>query len=301
MKKINYILLGLCFLVACNDGDVSFQSMNFSQAEIQSCNGLYFKMNGKELLVADFNKGNFSEQLDINAPLNEEQSFQVTNTHPITYRVYSDNVKNNVLCAAIPPSKPVVTSEYISEPGATVLYKKNMRAVWSNGSAKITYFFDITFNHLTLTKADEKIKYETYAFGTYSFLTQSLPFSFTNPTIACDSFILFQNADAELHFYIPDDLIGLQSVGSSTYPLSSEHPMEYTRYSGTIVDQAPCDSKKNEILERWKATSGVLTVKIEASENQTSLKKTYQLSNAKFSKDGVSFIVDDVILKTEIL
>lgn len=300
MKKINYILLGLCSLVACNDGDVSFQSMNFSQAEIQSCNGLYFKINGKELLVADFNKGDFSEQLDINAPLNEEQSFQVSNAHPVTYRVYSDNVTNNVLCAAIPPSNPVVTSEYISEPGATVSYKKNMRVVWSNGSAKINYFFDITFHHLTLTKNEEKIKYETYPFGTYSFLNQNLPFSFTNPVVTCGSSTLFQNADADLHFYYPDDLVGLQSVGTHTYPLSSEHYMEYTRYSGTIVDQAPCESKTNEILEQWKATSGVLTVKVETSEDQTSLKKTYQLSNAKFSKDGVNFTVDEVVLKTEI-
>lgn len=299
MKKIKYIVLGIVALTACNDGDISVQSMNFSNSDIQNCNGLYFKINGKELLVADFNKGDFSDQLDINAPLNEEQSFQITSSHPIIYRVYSDKVTSNVICSAIPPSEPIVNSEYISIPGATVIYKKNMITSWANSSANIKYFFDINFNHLTLTKGEEQIKYENYSFGTYTFETRNMTFNFTNPVVNCDNSTLFQNVDAELSFNISEDLKSIQTVGVFNYALSQDNYMLYTKYSGNIVEQAPCESKTNDVLEEWKATDGTLIVEV-VNENN-SLKKTYKLKNTRFFKGEKSFLIDDVILKVEIL
>lgn len=300
MKKI-IVLLGLSLIyTSCSDGDIAVKSMNFNEASIQNCGSLFFKINQRELLIADFAKGSSSVQLDVNAPLGELQTFQTSSANPIYYRVYSDNVNAQFVCASIPPAQPVVVSEYVSEPGAIVQYTKRMHANFSAQGAAVNYFFDIQFVNLTLSNEEGKLKYENYFFGSYQYGNRNLSFVFNNPMAFCLNKIVFAGANAELVYESDNEVLPPTEAGTQQYALSESTPLIYSLYEGSIVSQESCDPKTNALQEQWVAHSGTLEVQAQTNNLNSNIQATYILKNATLTKQGVSFFVEELVLRTEI-
>lgn len=119
MKTFLYLSLLLLFL-ACDDGDLQIETIDFDNATIQNCNpvdvatlNVLFKLNTTEALIVEV------PAVAINNEVSEETSHSVsaTGSAKVTYRTFSDNVSNDYFCSEIPLTEPTVSDEIIAESG----------------------------------------------------------------------------------------------------------------------------------------------------------------------------------------
>lgn len=303
MKKILGCIAILSIATSCDDGDLVFDQLNFTQAEIKSCNSLFFKTNGTELLLVNLSDGTDGIVLDTEAPINQVQSLSTNNTNQIYYRTYSDNISEGIICSTIPPAHPIVTTEYISNSGALIQYVRGNNVGFTNNRATINYNFTITFSNLTLSNGTSEIKYETYPFGTLVYNTQILGFTFSNFS-NCTNQLISSDSDEELIFTTDTNFELPTTVGEHTYQLSQTQNLAYKLYDGNIVNQAPCDEKTNVIKEDWISTQGnyvILTTEVvnQVTQNVVALKHEFYLRNVTFTKNGLTFTVENLKIQEQ--
>lgn len=303
MKKFTFLLSSLLLLSSCDDGDLVFEELNFSAKEIQTCNSLYYKINGKELLIVNLANNNNGLILDENAPLNQVQNISTSDLNKIYYRTYSETVNQNTICSTIPPAQPVVVSEYVSNSGALIQYIRRSNVGYTNNKAIINYNYTINFKNVTLSNGTSEIKYEDYPFGTLIYKTNTLAFAFTNFT-NCDTQLISADSDEELIFTLDTAFTLPNSVGEQSYNLSSNQHLTYYLYDGNIVNQSACDAKTNAIKEQWTAVTGNYVIKTtelvnQVTQNVDALKHEFYLKNVTFTKDGLSFTIDELKIQEQ--
>ncbi|MGI9545956.1 MAG: hypothetical protein ACR2MM_01870 [Flavobacteriaceae bacterium] len=115
----SFLTLFLLFLIACNDGDLQIETIDFNSASIQFCESstdisstFFFKLNTAEALLLELQSGILK---------NEPSDGTIVSTVPgqsqITYRTFSDDVSSNYFCDQVPPVTPVVLEEILAEGG----------------------------------------------------------------------------------------------------------------------------------------------------------------------------------------
>lgn len=120
MKK--FLLYGfLTLLIACDDGDLQIETIDFDSVAIQSCDlvsaemgNLLFKLNPSEALILVLPNGALRNEDSMG-----QLDFEVSASGPVTisYRTFSDNVTQNYFCSDIPPTTPIVVDEIIGQGG----------------------------------------------------------------------------------------------------------------------------------------------------------------------------------------
>lgn len=113
--------------LACDDGDLQIETLDFDSANIQVCDdspieanmtNVLFKLNDIEALILE---------LPADALLNEVSATEiehlVSSTGPakITFRTFSDNVSIAYFCSEIPLIEPSVLEEVIAESGSVFI------------------------------------------------------------------------------------------------------------------------------------------------------------------------------------
>lgn len=305
MKKVALALASIGLFVSCDDGDLVFDSLNFTSSSIENCNSLYFKINNNELLLIDLTNPSNNEVsvLNPNAPLNQEQILTTNSVNTILYRTYSDKLNKNIICGNIPPANPVVVEEYVSNSGALIKYVRRNNVTFNNNKATVTYNYTINFQNLTLSNGTAEIKYEDYAFGTLVYDTNTLGFNFTNFQ-NCGSSIISYDSDEELIFNAENTISLPLVAGEINYNLSNSQFITYKLYQGNIVNQNPCDIKTNEIKEDWKAISGSYVIKTneivnQITQNVDALKHEFILRNVTFERNGISFTIPELKIQEQ--
>lgn len=125
MKKILSLLTLFVFIIACDDGDLAIETVDFdSITTVQSCNdvsptiaNVLFKINVAEALILEL------PALAIKNEVGTNVEFNVTASGPtkITYRIFSDNVTTAYFCNDIPLTEPIVINEIIAEAGTVLI------------------------------------------------------------------------------------------------------------------------------------------------------------------------------------
>lgn len=125
MKKILSLLILFAFIVACDDGDLAIETVDFdSITAVQSCDtvsptlaNVLFKINTAEALILEL------PALAIKNEVGTDVEFNVTasGTTKITYRIFSDNVTTAYFCDDIPLTEPTVLNEIIAEAGTVLI------------------------------------------------------------------------------------------------------------------------------------------------------------------------------------
>lgn len=157
MKKIIGVLLLLSFL-SCNDGDFDVPAFEFTET-IGDCGGvLYILSQDKtEALILTIDESRFDENVG-------EESYLLSGTIKLTYRIFSDGLGNDYFCNDIPPSEPDVLKELVAYEGSVVIVTNE--EVDSNGN--ITgYNYDISFSEIMFEDGNERIFFESFQFGNY--------------------------------------------------------------------------------------------------------------------------------------
>lgn len=150
----NTILLSLLILiVACDDGDLQIETLDFDTATIQNCDSVsaetanvLFKLNSSEALILELPSGAIVNEVS-------NKTYEITASGPAKsiYRTFSDNVTLEYFCSDIPVTEPTVIEEIIAQ-GGTVLINTTLNA------DEITFEHEIQLSSISfVTSNDSRI------------------------------------------------------------------------------------------------------------------------------------------------
>ncbi|WP_422860437.1 hypothetical protein ACOKFD_06150 [Flagellimonas sp. S174] len=125
MKKILFSLAGLASLIACSDGDLQIETIDFNSVSVQSCDSpvttsttLLFKVNESEALILELQTGVLDNGV-VGETITTESS--VSSQSSLIYRIFSDGITSSYFCDAIPPATPTVLEEIEAQDGLVII------------------------------------------------------------------------------------------------------------------------------------------------------------------------------------
>lgn len=125
MKKFLLSLACLVGFVACSDGDLQIETIDFNSVSAESCDSpvttattLLFKINDEEALILELQTGVLN-----NGVVGETVSTESTipSQSSLTYRIFSDGISSSYFCDDIPPATPVVVEEIEAQDGSVII------------------------------------------------------------------------------------------------------------------------------------------------------------------------------------
>ena len=164
MKKLIVLVASVFMLQACDDGDITLESFNFDTVNIQESpdNNLIFKINGDEMLLINIPESSFA---NVETPDGSPRIINVSTSNQIIYRIYSDNVSANNICATIPPATPVVKKEWNATGGTIEIITDALYA--SDGITITGYNHNIKFVNVNFSGSSNSFSFTEYNFGNY--------------------------------------------------------------------------------------------------------------------------------------
>jgi hypothetical protein len=208
MKKYASLLLFALLLNGCDDGDLTVDTIDFSDESIkaQTCdpltNNLIYKLKPQESLLLQLPDNKF-----INDP--SVYSYDIDNSsYRVVYRAYDGTVATANICGTIPPKTPNITEEWLATAGKieiTTTPKTDLTA--TDGSTKITgYNHTIVFRNITFAKpAGDQVEAE-YVFGTFETSYTPPNTTFTNPVQQCT------NASKQVYNYNASSALTIDNI-----------------------------------------------------------------------------------------
>ncbi|RZJ75171.1 MAG: hypothetical protein EOO45_06420 [Flavobacterium sp.] len=269
MKKI-FGLLALVLLMGCDDGDMTFNTFDFTNAAVQSCDvesNIIYKANGTEVLLLDLAPSNF-----INVVTGTEgRIVTIGGANSVVYRNYSGNVTTGptgTLCNAIPPASPTVREEWQGVDGGRI--KIVTSQVRSDQGVLTGYTHQITLMEVRFRKGDEEITISDNLFGSYS-TPLGYIFNFGQEIdgidqIAiedCNDLVYKKNNAEALILNLPASAYP-QTEGSTEITIEPGNFFLFFRvYTGSISNSVLCDPLPPitpVLKEGWLATEGKIKI-----------------------------------------
>ncbi|MGV8945715.1 MAG: hypothetical protein ACOH1N_04750 [Lutibacter sp.] len=156
MKKLLFLFLAFPFY-GCNDGDFDVPSFIFTE-KVNSCDNavLYItSTKSTEVLVITLPPTALGKTPKV-------ESFPVSTSVIVTYRIFDVGIGSNYFCQAIPPSEPKIIKELKAD-GGTI----NITTTEVLTNDVITgYSHEITISKLSFNDGKERIYFENFDFGT---------------------------------------------------------------------------------------------------------------------------------------
>jgi len=279
MKKFFGALICLFVLNGCDDGELTFDTFDFSEVQASNCqnNNLIYKVNGNEALVIQINSTSANDVFPFRNVLGTK-IIPVNSQNKIFYRTFSSDVSgSSYFCSTIPPVSPTVTSEYSTQdvsngtieitttltPGATTL-------------ANAGYNHTIIFRNITFANpGGGTIVYDELVFGSYRTPSQ-VEFGFTSlPVRICtgvdgkyfkliDSNVansnVSENLNKVLEINIPTSLLPTANTEVRRVFINQtpEVTAVYRIYSGDISTADYCAEAPSLVkYEEWNANTGI--------------------------------------------
>lgn len=308
MKRYLAIVIFCLFLSSCDDGDLVYESLNFSNAAINKCdqNELYFKTNANELLLVRLIAGTNDTILNDQRTLGREYLFDTSANTKIYYRSYNGTVTANTICDQVPPAFPQVDAEYTSIDGGQISVIRNMQITpvesttgTPSNQFDVAYNFSINFINMILTDGTSELKYERFNFGTYQARNSSSRIEFNfNQISRCGSGLYFSNTTNKLlHISLFEAIPN--APGSYTFTLNEDNYVSYRSRRTTFPENFDyCEtSDPAQFSENWVSNTG--TIRLDISETGEGLLiGEFFLPQATFAKAERTFDVTELRLGT---
>lgn len=111
MKKLLNVLFLMPFL-ACSDGDLQVEALDFENSSISFCGSavteetsILFKISGREAIILELDGGLIQSVADTTITRSLGSGTR------LVYRLFSEDVNSDYFCDAIPPADPLVLEE----------------------------------------------------------------------------------------------------------------------------------------------------------------------------------------------
>ena len=277
MKKILSLLVCIFVLSACDDGDMTFDSFDFSEVTSSSCtnNNLVFKVNANEALILQINETSnpFPFRNEIGSV---PRVYTINASNKVIYRTYNGDITNAYFCATIPPVSPTVSTEWTTSDSSGGTIEITTTVVPSTTIASTAkYQHSIIFKNITLVNSDgATMTYETLNFGVYQ-TDSNVKFNFGNtvPEMCAGTDTFFkvfdrnigneptrENINEVLELKIPTNLFPTEINGSERIFLNQSQGItaKYKIFNGDVFAANYCSATGlPTIFEEWTAEDGL--------------------------------------------
>ena len=166
MKKLLFLFSLVFIFNSCDDGDITLESFNFSNAQILKCSDaskpFLYKINYNELLLLNLPSEAYANEV---TAANEPRTYPITGSVSVLYRLYSDTVPTTFICNSIAPATPVVTNEW-NATGGTI----EVTTIERFDTDEITllgYTHAIRLKTINFSNESNSFSFEEYFFGNY--------------------------------------------------------------------------------------------------------------------------------------
>lgn len=309
-------------LNGCDDGDLTIETIDFTNVQAGSCGETIYKLNGNEVLYIKIPESLNAFPNNV-TPLDTPTTIAIGGTVSVTYRAYNGAVTAANLCNTPAPISPIATEEWIATSGTIQIATI---AVYSSpdtttGATKILkYIHNIVFKNIVFSKPSGTQVYETFPFGEYSTTATTLPMNFDPDDIQiCPSNQLLYNARTNgiEGLYIQNfdaTLLDITNLGvAKTGLISSTTNKLVYRLFETALTTSNQDYFCSAILptspainEEWFAKDGVADVSgiievVSTTNSPGVYLHTITLKAVTFQKDNNTFYLGDSILLGNLL
>ncbi|WP_294818548.1 hypothetical protein [uncultured Flavobacterium sp.] len=306
MKKILGLIAALILMMGCDDGDMSFNTFDFSAGTPSLCaeSNIYYKINGSEVLLIDLS-GNPLLNVDTQG---QPRIITIGGNNTITYRNYDGNPAATSICSFPAPASPVVLEEWQGEGTLSVI-----TTVVRNSSSVVTgYSHKITLLDVSFTKNGETTRIADSEFGSVV-----IPIGFTFDFGTTDDELSLKSCDENNLVYKRKArealLLNLDPARFAGYTAGQTNTLNiddltnegvlFLVYNGSITDGHICDviaPVAPTITERWEAGSGTIRINtVEVSGGGGALEHRIYFENMVFTKvsdtSGQTFTISDLI------
>lgn len=312
MKRVFSLLFFVLLLNGCDDGDLTLETIDFEDAQTQSCstNNIIYKLKQSESLLLEIPKTTFvNEPTDPSSPI----VLNIDNTNNrVIYRFYDGTVSAENICNTIPPAKPFITDQWVATSGKIEITTTTITAEGSiPGSTKITgYNHRIVFKNITFAKTNGTQVYETFVFGDYITPSTPLPFGLDKTAEQCSNTKQVYNYTSGESFTLdeldPTLIVNVETpintprtalIGDLknklTYRLFTNGILSPSYFCNLIPPPLPTISEEWNGVKGVANTSGIIEVSTIKS-GTTAFKHTIVIKNATLKKGNSSFKLGDI-------
>ena len=309
MKHIFIALLLLFVTNACDDGDLTVETIDFSEVNAQKCTNkeIIFKLKDTEMLLLQIPSSEFESDI---TPENQPTLVPLSETIKVTYRQYNGTVSSNNICLDLPVATPIVTEEWTATSGTieiTTTAVKNVNAT-TNATRITGYKHNIIFRNITWQKPSGQQVESEFVFGDYTIPVSALAFGFNEELekSTCDNRI-FDFSGSEAFILDVDDFASLFENAVTTSPrtalISSDNKLTYKLFSNTISDTYFCTTPAPVlpvVNQEWNAVNGVAGVsgiiEVATTTFGTGFQHTITLKKVTLKKGRSDFYLGDEYL-----
>lgn len=296
MKKI-IGLLALLLIFGCDDGDMTFESFNFTNAEPRKCpeSELLYKVSGTEALVLNLDPSNF---VNVVTPEGQPRYITVTPTsNSVKYLKFGADIGNShqsVICNALPPFSP---SEVWVADGGTI--EVTTRANIDTATNMITgYTHTVRMVYLSFVRNEQSIIIQDNLFGDVV-----TPLGYTFAFNGNVSLNICEDNTETLYIISQREVLSMNLDNDALFQNVVTGPGEFREqvitadsdaillniYNGTgITAQVACGQNaiSPQLTAVWEAYEG--TVKVSTANEDGGFVHTIMFDNVKF-RNTVNF------------
>ncbi|WP_445452339.1 hypothetical protein [Flavobacterium sp. 25HG05S-40] len=309
MKRILSILSLMLLIIACDDGNVTVDVIDFTEVPAVKCSDkdLIYKIKDSEMLFLEIPNATFSENETLeNAPLR----LPINGTNKVTYRKYASTVTGDNICGSAPDVTPNLIEQWKATDGIIQITATAIKATNSTtGIESITgYKYYIELKDVTFDKPGPDQLYTTFPFGNYIKTVTPLPLGFDNlvdkSTCSSSDNRIFNFNASEAFILDIADFDGMFANVETTTPrtalISSSNKLSYRLYSNAITNAYFCTATAPAtptLLQQWDAVDGIEAtsgiIEVTTVRFGSDFQHTIHLKKVSLKKGNSSFTLGD--------
>jgi hypothetical protein len=306
MKRLLGILTALLLITACDDGDLTVDTIDFSEVNAQKCSSkdVIYKVKDSEMLILAIPASNFAND---ETPEGDPIEVNISSTVQVIYRQYNGDASADNICPTVPSATPNLLEEWNAVAGTVQITTTAVKTVnATTGITQITgYKHFIVFKDITFQKPNGTQVYETYTFGNYTTTVSPLAFGFDEEAekSTCDNRIFNFSGGESFVLDLADYSTLLQNEVTTTPRtalISATNKATYRLFSGPVNDAYFCAATTPTtptLAQEWTANDGVTDVSgiIEVSTTTfgSGFQHTIRLKKVTMSRGNTSFYLGD--------
>ncbi|WP_162128341.1 hypothetical protein [Flavobacterium phycosphaerae] len=306
MKRILSILTLLFIINACDDGDLTIDTIDFSEVTAKKCDlkDIIYKVKDSEMLILAIPATTFpNDQTPDGTPI----TLPINTTNQVIYRQYSSTVSSDNICPTVPSANPSLTEEWKATAGTIQITSTAIYAPTTSNGTKITnYNHYIVFKNVTFQTPNGTQVYENYVFGNYTTTATALAFGFDTEVqkSTCDNRIFNFNGSEALILDVANYATLFENAVTTTprtAVIDSTNKLTYQLYSNTVNDTYFCTTPTTPVLsQEWKADNSVTDVsgiiEVTTTTLWTDFQHTIRFKKVTFKRGNSTFYLGDDVL-----
>jgi hypothetical protein len=306
MKRIVSLLLVVLFINACDDGNITVQTIDFSAVSAQKCSAkdVIYKVKDSEMLFIEIPASTFTNDETVDgAPI----EVPITGSVKVTYRRYDATVSNNNICPTVPSATPNLLEEWNASSGTIQITATAIKS--TNPTTQATsitgYKYYIVFKNITFQTSSGPQVHETFIFGNYTTSVSGLAFGFDTEVdkSSCDNRIFNFNGSESLVLDVADYATLFENTVTTTPRtalLNATNKLTYRLFNNPVTDAYFCATTTPTtptLSQTWNGVAGVEGISgiIEVSTTTfgSGFQHTIHLKKVSMFKGNSSFYLGD--------